>query len=496
MQIFVSYARVDKPLCKQIVRTMDVHQVWYDERLHAGQKWWDQISKRLEWCEGFVYLLSPNSVQSEYCRRELEIARSLGKHIFPVVIQARTVLPEILRPYQYIDLSEGLTNDSVKALLDAIYITERDEYYSIPAPARTAAIATAPFLLEETLPDDVASTIAEAAEALEASLYERAVFLLRHTKDSGYTSRFIDIDAMLREAETALNRQNYLREAEREYAPIVALIRRDRTRALGFEAFRAFRHDYPEYDPDNIAALCNIASCYVELEWCEIPEGLVQLERESKLTTSRLPGFLMSKYPITNAQYQAFINAANGYALDQWWNYSPYAWEWHRQHQEPIPFSPGNEDCPRVNICWHEAVAYCLWLSHEVGRDIMLPTEGQWQHAAQGGEGRLYPWGDKFSDSFCNTREGRLNHLTPVNAYPLGASVFGVMDMAGNAWEWCMNTQGSLTERHDFISRAKRSVRGGSFISPANRALTNFTFQLNPRCRYDTIGFRIVCNLY
>ncbi len=83
MRIFVSYARVDKPFCIQIVDTLDVHETWYDQRLYAGQNWWKEILRRLDWCESFVYLLSPDSISSEYCRKEFELAQSLGKHIVP-----------------------------------------------------------------------------------------------------------------------------------------------------------------------------------------------------------------------------------------------------------------------------------------------------------------------------------------------------------------------------------------------------------------------------
>ena len=87
MRLFISYARVDKPYCKQIIDLLDMHDVWYDQRLHIGQKWWDQITFRLNWCDGFLYLLSPDSVASEYCRNELSIAISMNKKIFPVLIQ-------------------------------------------------------------------------------------------------------------------------------------------------------------------------------------------------------------------------------------------------------------------------------------------------------------------------------------------------------------------------------------------------------------------------
>ncbi len=119
MRLFISYARVDKRYCSQIIETLDVHETWYDQRLHAGQKWWDVIKKQLDWCEGFVYLLSPDSVTSEYCKKEFLIAKELGKHIFPVLIHSRTPMLEELKHIQFVDLSRGL-----------IPIIRQDELYS------------------------------------------------------------------------------------------------------------------------------------------------------------------------------------------------------------------------------------------------------------------------------------------------------------------------------------------------------------------------------
>jgi formylglycine-generating enzyme required for sulfatase activity len=487
MRLFVSYARVDRPFCKQIVKTLDVHQVWFDERLHAGQKWWDQILKRLEWCEGFVYLLSPDSVESEYCRKEMNIARAAGKHIFPVIIQARTRVPRILADYQHIDLTEGLTNESVKALLDAIYVAERGHLASVGVSSQ----AETPVRLRH---DNVnpSAMIDEAAEALNASQYDRAVFLLKTSLQSGYTSRYIDLSAMLDEAEQALARQHYLQDAEREYAPILALVRRERTREMGRAAFHAFRQNYPDYDPHNLAEIFDVPPS-VKIDWCDVPSGEAVVYSDGDTICYQVAPFQMSRYPITNQQYQAFIDAPDGYHQEQWWTYSPYAREWHHKHCDPMPVNSADADLPRVNVCWYEAVAFCLWLSHQTGLDIRLPSESQWVRAASGDDGRLYPWGDEFDPSRCNVRESDHHSLTPVNAHPNGVSPFGLLDMAGNAWEWCLSKQGGLDDYLDLVSRAKRAVRGGSYISPHNRSRNDFHYHLSPRCRYDTIGFRVVC---
>ena len=78
MRLFISYARVDKPYCVQIAETLDIHSTWFDQRLYAGQHWWREILRRLDWCEGFIYLLSPDSIASEYCQKEYKIAQNTG----------------------------------------------------------------------------------------------------------------------------------------------------------------------------------------------------------------------------------------------------------------------------------------------------------------------------------------------------------------------------------------------------------------------------------
>src|SRR5690606_11950309 len=211
MRLFVSYARIDKPYCIQIVDTLSVHDVWYDQRLYAGQNWWREIMRRLEWCEGFVYLLSPESLESEYCKREFELALSMNKHIFPVKIHEDTVIPDSLADMQYADLSHGLTPEAVKILLNSIYIAERQQQpsYRVPISSLPEPDLTPPI-------PEYNSVIGMASRSMENGQYDQAVFVLRQAKNNGFKSKFIDIDTFLQEAEAGLERQTWLREAERE----------------------------------------------------------------------------------------------------------------------------------------------------------------------------------------------------------------------------------------------------------------------------------------
>jgi len=504
MRLFISYARVDKPYCVQIAETLDIHSTWFDQRLYAGQHWWREILRRLDWCEGFIYLLSADSIGSEYCQKEFKIAQSTGKHIFPVLIRDGIELPAELRELQYVDFTQGLTPEAVKAMLNSIHLAERGMVTSrINLPH--AVTVEAP-----SVPGDAAAVIGKAAEAMELAKFDEAVFMLKQAIERGLKSRFINLEALLTEAETALERQTRMREIELEYKNIAELVKRKRTRSLGCEAFQAFRKDIPNYDPENLAEICaseQIAratqvttirpakSIIPLLEWCDIPPGVLHVAEALKgaqRDTIHVDAFRLSKYPVTNAQYQMFIDDPHGYANQHWWNFSPYAKEWRMLNpQASLPQFQG-DDRPRDNVSWYEAYAFTRWLSEKLGLTITLPTRQQWHRAARGDDNRVYPWGNEFDTSLCNTRESRLRQTTLVMRYVNGVSAHGVYDMAGNVWEWCLN---GAYDDCDTTTSASRSVQGGSFISAHERAQSSFHFKLSPEYHYGSIGFRLACLL-
>ena len=98
---------------------------------------------------------------------------------------------------------------------------------------------------------------------------------------------------------------------------------------------------------------------------------------------------------------------------------------------------------PVVNVTWHDACAYCRWLSEVTGKAIALPSEAEWEKAARGDQDqRAYPWGDAFDMLRCNSDELGLEDTTPVGIFPTGASPYGCLDMAGNVWEWTRSLWG------------------------------------------------------
>lgn len=195
-------------------------------------------------------------------------------------------------------------------------------------------------------------------------------------------------------------------------------------------------------------------------------------------------GYSIAKYPITNAQFARFIEAG-GYKKRRWWTGAGWeakakGWAWNSSKSEweetgkawaqPRYWTDSQWNGaaqPVVGVSWYEAVAFCLWLSDVVGENIMLPTEDQWQYAAQGDDGRVYPWGKNWDSSRCNHQFNKkgVGKTTPVTRYEgRGDSPFGVVDMAGNVWEWCLTDCNNGTNYINSTSTA-RALRGGSWDS-------------------------------
>ena len=153
-----------------------------------------------------------------------------------------------------------------------------------------------------------------------------------------------------------------------------------------------------------------------------------------------------------------------------------------------------------VNVSWYDAMEYCQWLSEKTGRSYRLPTEAEWERAARGTDGRIYPWGNEFEKNKCNAGESGIADTTPVGKYsPEGDSPYGCADMAGNVWEW---TQSQFkpypyepTDGRENLEAGEedlRVLRGGAFVG--TRSLIRCTYRL--RCLPDTrnidVGFRVV----
>jgi formylglycine-generating enzyme required for sulfatase activity len=174
-----------------------------------------------------------------------------------------------------------------------------------------------------------------------------------------------------------------------------------------------------------------------------------------------LAAFYIDVYPTSNADYSRFVAAS--------------------EHPPPSHWPNGKcpdelLDHPVVNVTWHDSVAYADWAGK------LLPSSQQWEKAARGTEGKIYPWGDQPTPAKCNVREARIGSTTPVDRYHSGVSPFDVYDMCGNVWEWC-NSE-STPDRFE--------LKGSAFTSPFARATPSAFNDASADMFDDDTGFRCV----
>lgn len=223
-----------------------------------------------------------------------------------------------------------------------------------------------------------------------------------------------------------------------------------------------------------------------------------------------LPAFYIARWPVTVAQFRAFVEAPDNDG-----------------------FTPGDMDCllgapnhPAVRVSWHEALAYSRWLTRKLREwdgtpeplrrllhatagspwSVTLPSEAEWEKAARGTEGRVYPWGDAADPNRANYDETGIGGTSAVGCFPGGASPYGVEDLGGNVWEWTRSLwgrnfklefgypYGQEGQREDLAApdEVARVMRGGAFYSISGFVRAACRFRHTPDDRLYFIGFRVV----
>ena len=224
-----------------------------------------------------------------------------------------------------------------------------------------------------------------------------------------------------------------------------------------------------------------------DIAWIEIPQGRVALPAIDAVF--EVTPFRMATYPVTNRQFQAFIDDG-GYGNGAWWE---------GLVKIDAAAEPRWKDAnaPRETVSWYEAVAFCRWLSHRTKSTIRLPTEWEWQQAATGGDPATeYSWPGGWDAARCNSWESRLGQTTAVGLYASGASRHGLLDLAGNIWEWCQNRYEQPETFKSVGTEAsvagQRVVRGGSCDNEREILRVSNRSGSPADDRGSSVGFRLV----
>jgi formylglycine-generating enzyme required for sulfatase activity len=236
----------------------------------------------------------------------------------------------------------------------------------------------------------------------------------------------------------------------------------------------------------------------------KIPEGRflrgsppeVGLSDEHPQKQLHLSAFEIDLVPVTFGDFARFIEAG-GYRQRALW--SEAGWEalqrdgWARPRfiGEPEWSHVTAQAQPVCGLSFWEAEAYAAYLGKR------LPTEAEWEKAARGTKGPLYPWGDEWIDGCCSARGGPVRAAPPVGSFPRGASPYGVLDMAGGVWEWCADWY-----QADYYARAPdrdptgppsgelKVARGGAWNALPLQNRTANRNAWKPTARFSNLGFR------
>jgi formylglycine-generating enzyme required for sulfatase activity len=220
----------------------------------------------------------------------------------------------------------------------------------------------------------------------------------------------------------------------------------------------------------------------INTEMVDIPAGAFTMGSDDGAPNARpahkvdVAAFKIDKFLVTNADFKKFADSS-GYQTDSekskednWKNYAE-----------------GKDQHPIVKVSWNDATAFCKWAGKR------LPTEAEWEKAARGTDGRAYPWGNDYDPKKANVKETGLRTTTAVGSFGSGASAFGVLDMAGNVWEWTSEVAAAYPggpQSDKLYGPNNRIVRGGGWFD-VKEQVASFARNSNVvTAANDDLGFR------
>jgi eukaryotic-like serine/threonine-protein kinase len=225
-----------------------------------------------------------------------------------------------------------------------------------------------------------------------------------------------------------------------------------------------------------------------ETPMVSIPAGEFTMGNDDDYDTKpvrriNVPAFAIDQYEVSNQRYKRFIDAT-GHKVPwpQGPAAEPYAWD---GHTRLYPEGKGND--PVVLVSWEDAKAFCAWAGKR------LPREAEWEKAARGANGNLYPWGNTWGDEKANTAESGLHHPAAVGTFTADVSPYGVYDLAGNVSEWVEEWFAPYPGNPliSYVARQTYKVlRGGSWDYGHSIATGYHRQYATPVSQMAAIGFR------
>lgn len=550
-RIFISYSRVDREfveaLSKLLREVYGYDNVWYDENLHGGDIWWQEILDAIERCDIFIYLLSNESVTSPYCLAEFQEAQRLYKGIITVQVRDRTNITGKLSDIHYIDMKNGVNDTaSYNQLIKAIAKHEKQTKPRRPSRKRRTPRPRiditepdhAPKRAEIVTPDLVVlaeDTIIPNKRQSKFLKLLALVFLIavlggliwwrmneQEADDPLVTAIYTSTPTLTPTSTPTLSAEELARAVELEMTQILL---ESQITEQAIETQMAYLRQTEGAD-----------STLIALSLTPTPQApIIRLTAQARLTETKVaeaalvetlippdaPWVIASTPVLLNTDWTpierefdgvmmvlvpvgCFMMGGTGNSNEQpiheqcfdtpFWidKYEVTQGDFARLggvRSRPVGYVGNNR--PVENILWAEARDFCQL------RGGRLPTEPEWEYAARGVEGWLFPWGNDFLGSHVVHKNNSGDRPNEVGTRPAGASWVGALDMSGNVWEWMLSEYRSYPYdttdgRDNWEMLGGRVLRGGSWNNTVTNLRTPKRFW-NYASNWDvSFGFRCV----
>jgi len=530
-----------------------LYEIWQDKHsIPPAKDWWVAIVEGIIECDVFIYMLSAESAQNLNCRAELSYARKRNRPILPFVLEGEHRYNTTTGKYDldyWDDVPQELQDTRVQMLFDEgvkslnQLVAAIDKVMQNPPPDIPAPFPPDPRHASDPTNDTVLiyDQACDYAGRLEFDTAERLFQRLLNMNDPLFGQDSHDWILIIREYQQLIRldaRKNTRHKIPKLWKTYAGKFPKDfiaffdpKGFLTQYGASKIVPHDggasnvddrrggfanppLPEKSTENRSPQLQSQSQVRQptttnpssldlmpapFAWVDIPVGQVTLEAKDGYygggQTFNVDAFQIAKYPVTNAQFAKFIDAG-GYENRQWWTDAGWDYCQNENLVQPRFWTEAEWNgaaYPVVGVSWYESVAFCLWLSEVTGEKIMLPSEVQWQRAAQGDDGREYPWGNDWDKTRCNNNVGNkgTGKTTPVTDYEgKGDSPYGVVDMSGNVWEWCLTQFENGSQ--DLNSNNSRVLRGGSWYYDVTDVFrVAFRSGFIPNARLNGWGFRV-----
>jgi formylglycine-generating enzyme required for sulfatase activity len=449
--IFVSYSRKDEKYVKRLIETLESEgfDVWYDREMLTGEEWIEAINQKIDECAAFVIVMTDNSKDSKWVRREVLYAMQEGKKVFPLLRQGKLWM--LLQDVNYFSVTDG-------ALPDEKFFRQLAKFTS-----RTPAVTPRPKPPQPRLPRQPLidpQTVLKVIGGIVALLL--VVFGI--SRLGSYTSQNESVTPEL--------------TATLLVKPTSTLTF---TPALPTETSIPIETAVPTITPTPLPVeITDEKGIRMNL----VPAGTFKMgsekyDDEKPIHDVYLDAFYMDMYEVTNAAYKNCVDAGKCELPSNADKYNDAAYAEH----------------PVVYVNWNQAKTYCEW------RGSRLPTEAEWEKAARGVDGRTYPWGEGIDCSKANYY-GCVRSTSEVGSYESGKSPYGIYDMAGNAREWVNDWYDENYYQNSPASNPLgpssgqyRVLRGGSWYYSDNLARSAYRFSNSPDLINFNFGFRCARSL-